>query len=360
MYKPFFRKIVLSNFRILLFLLTLLATEISASQRRMSMYLLVYFKEETHSLYFALSKDGYSFIDINDGNPILRGDTLALQKGVRDPHLFRGPDGAFYLSMTDLHINPVKHGYRDTRWERDPNIYGWGNNRSLVLMKSKDLIHWSHTIIRFDKISSEYKDLGCVWAPQTIYDNTEKKLMLYFTMRMKNERERIYYCYVNDEYDELLTIPIRLFDYPKSSYAVIDADITKIGDKFRMFYVSHEGAGIKQAISDRINEGYVYDDSWYDSEEKGCEAPNVWQRIGKKEWVLMYDIYGIKPNNFAFRETLDFVTFRDLGRFNEGVMKSVNFSEPKHGSVIQITKDEAKSLIKYWQRSKIKGSKKQR
>ena len=29
----------------------------------------------------------------NGGEPVMTGDTLAEQKGIRDPHLMRGPDG---------------------------------------------------------------------------------------------------------------------------------------------------------------------------------------------------------------------------------------------------------------------------
>ncbi|MCV9387356.1 hypothetical protein [Reichenbachiella ulvae] len=66
----------------------------------MAAYLLVYFTDPTHSLFMALSTDGYTFTDINNGQPIAAGDTLASQKGVRDPHISRGPDGAFYMVMT--------------------------------------------------------------------------------------------------------------------------------------------------------------------------------------------------------------------------------------------------------------------
>jgi hypothetical protein len=42
------------------------------------------------------------------------------------------------------------------------------------------------------------------------------------------------------------------------------------------------------------------------------------------------------------------VNFNSLGHFNEGVMKSTNFSIPKHPSVIQITKKEAQKLADKW------------
>ena len=132
-------------------------------------------------------------------------------------------------------------------------------------------------------------------------------------MRFKNGKNKLYYSYINDEFTKLETAPKLLFQYPKE-VSYIDADITQVGNKFHMFYVSHDGEpGIKQAVSDSINSGYVYDPKWYDPEPKACEAPNVWKRIGTNKWILMYDIYGITPHNFGFSETTDFVNFKDLG-----------------------------------------------
>src|SRR5512143_1471035 len=89
-------------------------------------YLLVYFKDETQSAYLAISRDGYTFTDVNEGQPVFDGKLLAEQKGVRDPHMTRGPDGAFYLAMTDLHIFGQRAGYRATQWQRPIEQYGWG------------------------------------------------------------------------------------------------------------------------------------------------------------------------------------------------------------------------------------------
>jgi hypothetical protein len=52
----------------------------------------------------------------------------------------RGPDNAFYMAMTDLHIFAQRERHRNTEWQRDGGKYGWGNNRALVLIKSTDLI----------------------------------------------------------------------------------------------------------------------------------------------------------------------------------------------------------------------------
>lgn len=84
------------------------------AEKTQTAYLFVYFKDETHAVYFATSPDGYAFTDVNGGEPIFTGAQLAQQKGVRDPHIMRGPDGAFYLAMTDLHIFAKEAGLRDT------------------------------------------------------------------------------------------------------------------------------------------------------------------------------------------------------------------------------------------------------
>lgn len=117
-------------------------------EKDMSAYLMVFHKDETHGLYMAVSRDGYTFTAMNDGEPVIAGDTIAYQRGIRDPHIYRGPDGAFYLAMTDLHVFAKRDGYRETEWERDRNMYGWGNNYGLVLMKSWDLVNWKRANIR--------------------------------------------------------------------------------------------------------------------------------------------------------------------------------------------------------------------
>ena len=175
-------------------------------------YLLVYFKDQDQSAYMAISNDGYTFTDINNGKPVFLGYELAEQKGVRDPHITRGPDGAFYLAMTDLHIFGQRAGYRDTEFERPAEKYGWGNNRALVLMKSYDLIHWTHSDFRVDKAFPELGDIDCSWAPETVYDPVEKKMMIYFTIRYNNRECHLYYSYPNDDFTKLETTPVRITD----------------------------------------------------------------------------------------------------------------------------------------------------
>lgn len=316
-----------------------------------SSYLFVFFTDDTHDLFMATSDDGYSFTAVNNNHPVISGDTIAEQHGVRDPHISRGPDNAFYLAMTDLHIYARREGWRDTEWERSADEFGWGNNRGLILMKSYDLINWRRTNLRIDPLFPDtFGDIGCAWAPETTYDPEAKKMMIYFTMRHGNGKSDLYYAYTDDDFTTLVSEPKVLFQYPAGNIAVLDADISRMPDgRWCLAYVAQEGgSGIKTAFSDHPTGPWEYMPQWVDAEEKACEAPNIWRREGDNKWVLMYDIYGISPHNFGFVETADFVHFKNIGRFNDGVMKATNFSSPKHGAVIPITSEEKNILVNYW------------
>ncbi len=98
----------------------------------------------------------------------------------------------------------------------------------------------------------------------------------------------------------------------------------------------------------RANGGYDYEPLWCDPEEGACEAPTLWKRKGEDKYVLMYDVFSARPNNMGFSETSDFVNYENLGHFNHGKMKTVNFTSPKHGAVVMITKKELKRLMRHW------------
>jgi hypothetical protein len=321
-------------------------------------YVFTYFKDQTHSAYLAVSRDGYTFTDLNGGKPLFDGAVLAGQKGVRDPSIARGPDGAFYLAMTDLHVSGQRAGFRTTQWERPEAQYGWGNNRALVMMKSWDLIHWTHSDFRIDKTFPDLAEIGCSWAPAMIFDAEKGKMMISFTMKIGRGVDHIYYAYTDDAFTKMETKPQILFQFPepegpltdavRDRLHVIDSDITQVDGKFHLFYSSKEtgAAGIEHAVSDKLNGGYKLEQKRIDPERINCEAPNLFKRLGTNTYVLMYDAYG--AGNMGFSETTDFVTYKNLGRFNDGVMKGTNFNAPKHGAITYLTLDELKAAAAYW------------
>lgn len=319
----------------------------------MGAYLMVYHKDQDHGLHMAISYDGYAWRALNADRPVIAGDTIARQRGIRDPHIFRGPDGLFYLAMTDLHIYAQREGYRTTEWERDGERYGWGNNQGLVLMRSADLIHWQRSNIQFTELSDSLREVGCVWAPETTYDYQKHKLVIYYTMRYGTAMNKLYYSYVSDDYTRLETLPQVLFEYPKEGISAIDGDITYADGVYHLMYCSHERTpGIKQATSASVYGPWTYDDQYYDTEDGACEAPHVFKRIGERKWVLMYDIYSVTPHNFGFAETTDWKHFTDLGHFDGGRMSRTGFAEQKHGAVCWLTKREARRLERFWKAHK--------
>ncbi|MCQ2259653.1 MAG: glycoside hydrolase family 43 protein [Bacteroidaceae bacterium] len=351
----------------------------------MGAYVMVYHKDQDHSLHMAISYDSYNWTSLNNDKPIICGDSIAMQHGIRDPHIFRGPDGGFYLAMTDLHIFAHKKyadnprfskisEYRDTEWERDGKDYTWGNNRGLVLMKSFDLIHWTRTNIDFTKLTCPtgvtnyhgvpvpWSEVGCVWAPETVYDYETGHLLVHFTTRFKSGNNLIYYVYMNDDFTEMISEPKLLFEAPLDlhgvpKYTVIDSDICKVGDTYHLFYVSHEHtATVKHATSKNITGPYIMDDKYNDGEPQGHEAPNCWKRLGQDKYVIMFDNYHRNPHNFGFVETTDFQTFTPIGYFDaEGSpMKRTNFAEQKHAAVAPLTVKEAQALEKYWKKNATK------
>ena len=85
------------------------------TEKDMGAYLFTYFNDPTHALFMAISYDGYTFTAVNNGEPIISGDSIAEQRGIRDPHIYRAPNGKFYIAMTDLHVFGREMGLRATR-----------------------------------------------------------------------------------------------------------------------------------------------------------------------------------------------------------------------------------------------------
>ena len=123
--------------------------------------------------------DGYNYTPLNYGAPVIKSDTIALTGCVRDPHILRGEDGkTFYMVVTDM-----------------KSSLGWSSNRGMVIMKSTDLIHWTHSTVHFPtKYPKTWRNVIRVWAPETIYDHQAKRYMVFYSLRTDdpNSFDRIY------------------------------------------------------------------------------------------------------------------------------------------------------------------------
>jgi hypothetical protein len=217
---------------------------------------------------------------------------------------------------------------------------GWNSNRAMVLLKSRDLIHWSHAVVNIQQSYPGQERLERVWAPQTIYDKKEKKYMIYWAMKYSDGSDKIYYAYANKDFTALEGAPRLLFASPGDK-SCIDADIIEKDGKYHLFFKTEgNGNGIKQAVSDNLVSGYVQQESYLQQTDKPVEGSGIFELNDGSGYILMYDMYTSGRYQFTYS--------KDLEHFKV-VDKEVSMDfHPRHGTVMPITMEEAKRLAGNW------------
>jgi hypothetical protein len=144
-------------------------------------WLFIYFKEPgNQGIYFALSRDGYHYTPLNDGQPWVApaqaGDAPAQKEELmRDVFLTRGPDGLFHMVWT----------------------WNWRGN-SLGYASSPDLLTWSAQ--KQVPIMADFPGTNNVWAPETYWDAAKKQWLLIWSSSMKDSQDgnRIWFSLTPD------------------------------------------------------------------------------------------------------------------------------------------------------------------
>lgn len=319
-----------------------------------SSYLFAFFSNNTpngEQIRYALSDDGYNYTSLNGGRPVVASDSIALKKSIRDPHIMRGEDGkTFYMVLTDMRSDE-----------------GWQSNDGLILMKSTDLIHWQHTAIdfptRFPNLDGfDRKNLHAVWAPQTIWDPSVGKYMIYYSIgrhdweyptddpNFNQPYFKLFYSYANEDFTDI-TEPQLLFDFGKGS---IDGDIVydRKNSEYVLFFkdegrsvINPKGPnggwrtrqGVMRATSKNLTGPYTVE--WRHLQKPGqypVEGSSVFPLINSDEYILMYDCYAQGHYQFCKGDLKNFTYVKDTptrGTFT-----------PRHGSVMHITKAERERL----------------
>jgi hypothetical protein len=301
--------------------------EVKASAKT-SAYLFTYFTgfgKDNESIRFALSNDGYNFRALNNNLPVLNSVEISATGGVRDPHILRGADGeTFYMVATDM--NTKKNG--------------WGPTFGMVLLKSKDLINWTSKLVNIPQSFPELATVTKVWAPQTIFDSEKGKYMIYWSSSFGEGPIKLYYAYANADFSGLETAPKLLFAIPDGS-TCLDGDIIFKDGKYHLFFKgADKSPGIKQAVSDKLTEGYVFQNKQLEQTKKEVEGSGIYKLNNSDSWILMYDIY--RDGKYQFTKTKDLENFTLI---DEEV--SMNF-HPRHGTVMPITSTEAERLQSKW------------
>lgn len=298
----------------------------SKNTTQYSAYLFAYFTgngPDEEQVHYAISKDGMSYYALNNNQPVIDSKDISKSGGVRDPHILRGENGWFYMVLTDLRVSDM----------------GW-QNTAMVMLKSKDLINWDHSIIDIPQsFPDTFGDVSRVWAPQTIYDPNTSKYMLYWSMLQPGGRDIIYYAYANADFTGLEDTPKQLL-FKKG--ACIDGDIVAKDGKYYMFFKNEdEGAkGIMLAVSDKINEDYEVQEGFVDQTDDAVEGSGTFKLNGTDTYILMYDMY--TSGKYQFCASQDLTSFHVID-------KDINMNfHPRHGSVIPIKEDELNRLLVQW------------
>ncbi|WP_293954476.1 MULTISPECIES: family 43 glycosylhydrolase [unclassified Sphingobacterium] len=295
-------------------------------------YLFAYFKGNAvadEAVCFAISTDGYTYRALNDNQPILDSKLISKTGGVRDPHILRGHDGkTFYMVLTDM-----------------TSSKGWDSNRGMVLLKSQDLVHWSHQIIDIQQRFKGQEALKRVWAPQTIFDPSVGKYMVYWSMQHGNDPDIIYYAYANKEFTDFESDPKVLF-LPKNGKSCIDGDIIEKNGLFYLFYKTEgHGNGIKLAITDSLTSGRWIEQPGYKQQTNDAvEGSSVFKINQSDKYILMYDVYGKGKYQFCISDDLD--SFKVID--HEIVMDF----HPRHGTIIPVSRQELLDLTSKWGKPK--------
>ena len=304
-------------------------------------YLFAYFEgggdqNLMEQLRFAVSEDAQNWYALNGNRPIIASDSISESGGIRDPHILRGEDGCYYIVATDMHTYDPKQG--------------WGANPGIVLLKSQDLVNWTHAKINLSRDWSEhFGDAFWVWAPQTIYDRKARKYMIYFTLQ-RNDRKTLitYYAYANKDFTAFESEPKVLFS---AKYGSIDADIIEKDGVYHLFYKGNTkdengkeiNNGIQQATSKKLTGPYKEDFKYIDAyagTRTSVEGSGVFKLNGRDEYILMYDLYS--SGRYEYQTSKDLKTFtREPQSFRKDFF-------PRHGTVMSVTAEELERLQQKW------------
>lgn len=182
-------------------------------------YLFAYFyhDREAEGFRLAWSRDGYAFEMLNGGKSLLKPEA-GEAKIMRDPCLYRGPDGTWHLVWTT----------------------GW-TGKTIGYASSKDLVHWSEQKA-IPVMAHEPAAQNC-WAPEIIWDDAKQEYLIFWSTTilgrfpetaMTNKRpERNHRIYATTTKDFATFTPTRLFY--DGGFNVIDANLLHDGSRWLMF-----------------------------------------------------------------------------------------------------------------------------
>lgn len=305
-------------------------------------YLFVHFREtygtEGEQIYFSVSRDGYDWIKLNQGNPVLVADKG--DEGVRDITICRTKDNSFVIMATDLALR--KH--EATKYKGSIKNAFHDGSKCIAMWKSPDLVNWSEEIL----LDLSDGILGCLWAPGIFFDENTDEYIVHWSSTHIDENYSglsIYYSITNDF--EHFTKP-QLF-YKKTDSEILDSCICYSNGTYHFFVKSADNPkAVIHETSKALFGPYIRDEEFDRQmdeipDKRAYEAPTVFVTQDKKTCLLM-DYYGYEEKEKQgyvpfLMDSLDNVV---LNRADEKFNFPYGF---KHGVVLDITEDEFQRIL---------------
>ncbi len=301
----------------------------------MAAYLFAHFTTEKlggEQVYFALSRDGLYWQDLNRGQPVLRSDLG--EKGVRDPFVVRHPKtGMYHLIATDLNINARNEDWAGAKY---------AGSRDIIVWDSPDLVNWSAP--RAVTIAPE--GAGCAWAPEAVWDAKKEAFLVFFAPYTEENgeekekgRHRIYASFTRDFVDFTPA-----FKYIEHARSVIDTTIVWEDGMYYRFSKDEVKKCIQAEKGADLLGGFEAVDCPVLDAMMGLEGPECYQ-LPDGRWCLICDQYrarkGYLPIIIDDLKTMQPKPLRpgeyDLGQ----VLK-------RHGGVLRIDDEAYDRLMARW------------
>lgn len=324
-------------------------------------------EDNQEQIYFAISDDGLNFKDIKDGPTLI---SEIGEKGVRDPYLYRSPEGdRFFLIATDLSIYNRGGWFQNEQGYYDASTTG---SHNLVLWQSEDLVNWSEPRL----LPVAPKDAGMAWAPEMIYNDETGEYIIFFASsimdpatKYKAKPNAIYYVATRDfvHFSDTKIFIDNQCDPDGKPREIIDTTVIKIGEYYYSASKDGDNAEANGGIRILKNKNLLDANGWVkvlNLDELGLEmtglkidkldnstleGPELFQ-YNKKDWAnpevpeygLIADQYSVGAGYLPLKTTnIEDVT-NATGAWK--LLKADEYSfdklKKRHGTILRITKDE--------------------
>lgn len=324
-------------------------------------------EDNQEQIYFAISDDGLNFKDIKDGPTLI---SEIGEKGVRDPYLYRSPEGdRFFLIATDLSIYNRGGWFKNEQGYYDASTTG---SHNLVLWQSEDLVNWSEPRL----LPVAPKDAGMAWAPEMIYNDETGEYIIFFASsimdpatKYKAKPNAIYYVATRDfvHFSDTKIFIDNQCDPDGKPREIIDTTVIKIGEYYYSASKDGDNAEANGGIRILKNKNLLDANGWVkvlNLDELGLEmtglkidkldnstleGPELFQ-YNKKDWAnpevpeygLIADQYSVGAGYLPLKTTnIEDVT-NATGAWK--LLKADEYSfdklKKRHGTILRITKDE--------------------